>query len=65
MLYVGRIVGDGERRLDMHNLQLEGSLASSQGHRVRLDLAQLPEFRVFPGQVRPGLCVATLTPVET
>ncbi|KAK9825396.1 hypothetical protein WJX81_000373 [Elliptochloris bilobata] len=50
-LYVGRIVDDAEGRLDARALQLEGGLAASQGHRVRLDLAQLPDFRVFPGQV--------------
>ena len=53
--YTGRIVGDGEGRLDVAALQLEGGLAASQGHRVRLDMSQLPDFRVFPGQARPGL----------
>lgn len=49
---MGRIVGNGESRLDVHGLQLEGSLAASQGHRVRLDVGQLPHFRLFPGQAR-------------
>ena len=53
--YTGRIVGDGEGRLDVAALQLEGGLAASQGHRVRLDVSQLPDFRVFPGQARPSL----------
>jgi len=57
-LYVGRVVSDGAARLDAGGLQLEGSLAASQGHRVRLDLSQLPDFRVFPGQARPAPALA-------
>jgi hypothetical protein len=55
---VGRVVGDGAARLDAGSLQLEGSLAASQGHRVRLDLNQLPDFRVFSGQARPAPALA-------
>ena len=61
-LHTGRIVGDGEGRLDVAALQLEGGLAASQGHRVRLDVSQLPDFRIFPGQARPGLSCCRLFP---
>jgi hypothetical protein len=38
-------------RLNPESVLLEGSIRLSQGSRVRLDLSQCPEFRLFPGQV--------------
>ena len=53
-LFVGRVCGESEgARLSEGDLLLEGSLASSSGARVALDLSRLPAFRLFPGQARP------------
>ena len=50
-LHVGRVVCEGgEGRLSAGGVVLEGTLAHSQGASIRLDLAGLPAFRVFPGQ---------------
>lgn len=52
-LFVGRVCGESEGgRLAEGDLLLEGSLASSSGARVALDLSRLPAFRLFPGQAR-------------
>ena len=52
-LFVGRVCGESEgARLSEGDLLLEGSLASSSGARVALDLSRLPAFRLFPGQAR-------------
>ena len=51
---VGRIVPDWETAsgaLNDQSVLLEGSREASGGARVRLDLSQLPSFRIFPGQV--------------
>ena len=51
-LFVGRIVCDAEGgKLNPQSLLLEGSVRSSGGARVRLDVSRLPSFRLFPGQV--------------
>ena len=50
--FVGRIVCDSEGHLNASSALLEGTLQHSQGHSVRLDLSQLPSYRLFPGQVR-------------
>ena len=50
----GRIVAEWETSgaLNEQSVLLEGSREASSGVRVRLDLSQLPSFRIFPGQVR-------------
>ena len=52
----GRIVAEWETSgaLNEQSVLLEGSREASSGARVRLDLSQLPSFRIFPGQVRRG-----------
>lgn len=48
---VGRVCTEGEGKLNLQSIFLEGSRSSSNGCRVRLDLASCPEFALFPGQV--------------
>ena len=47
---VGRVVCEGDGRLNEASVLLEGSGAASDGHRVRLELRDLPRFALFPGQ---------------
>lgn len=47
---VGRVVCDSEGHLNASSVLLEGTLQHSQGHSVKLDLSQLPSYRLFPGQ---------------
>jgi len=49
---VGRVCCDGSGRLNAKSLLLEGSLDSSSGRRVSLDVSNVPQFSLFPGQVR-------------
>ena len=49
---MGRIVCDSEGHLNAKSVLLEGTLQHSAGHSVKLDLSQLPAYRLFPGQVR-------------
>ena len=48
---VGRVVCDSEGHLNASSVLLEGSLQRMQGCSVKLDLSQLPSYRLFPGQV--------------
>ena len=48
---VGRIVCDSEGHLNASSVLLEGSLQRMQGNSIKLDLSQLPSYRLFPGQV--------------
>ena len=51
-VFCGRIVCDTEGgRLNPQSVMLEGSIATSRGARVRLDLQACGEYRLFPGQV--------------
>jgi len=53
-LVVGRILTESEAgtgRINARSVLLEGSRATSNGHRVRLDLSRLPAYTFFPGQV--------------
>ena len=43
---------DSEGHLNANSVLLEGTLQHSAGHSVKLDLSQLPAYRLFPGQVR-------------
>ena len=56
---VGRVVCDSEGRLNEQSVQLEGSVATSNGMRVRLELRDVPRFSLFPGQV---VCVQGQNP---
>lgn len=44
--------------LNEQSVLLEGSREASGGARVRLDLSQLPSYRIFPGQVNKGWTVS-------
>ena len=48
---VGRIVCDSEGHLNASSALLEGTLQRAHGRSARLDLSQLPAYRLFPGQV--------------
>lgn len=51
-VFCGRIVCDTEGgRLNPQSVMLEGSIATSRGARVRLDLQACGDYRLFPGQV--------------
>jgi DNA polymerase alpha subunit B len=51
-LFCGRICCDTEgSRLNPQSVILEGSIATSKGARVRLDLSSCSEYRIFPGQI--------------
>lgn len=50
--FVGRICCDTEdSRLNAQSVLLEGSISTSQGARVRVDLSSCNEYRLFPGQI--------------
>ena len=48
---VGRVCCEGEGKLNVQSLFLEGSRASSNACRVRVDLRDCAEYALFPGQV--------------
>lgn len=48
---MGRVCCDSEGRINERSALLEGSARDSLGARVRMDLSQLGEFRIFPGQI--------------
>lgn len=48
---VGRVCCDGNGRLNANSLLLEGSMDSSSGRRVPLDVSNVPQFSLFPGQI--------------
>ena len=48
---VGRVCCDGNGRLNANSLLLEGSIETSSGRQVPLDVSNLPQFSLFPGQV--------------
>lgn len=49
--HCGRIVCDGEGKLNIASMLLEGDMDTSQGRRAKLNLSALPSFAVFPNQV--------------
>jgi len=49
---VGRIASESGGRLHRNSLLLEGDRLHSFGHSVSLDIESLPEYSLFPGQVR-------------
>ncbi|KAG8051016.1 hypothetical protein GUJ93_ZPchr0009g2163 [Zizania palustris] len=51
MFAVGMVICDGEGRLNEKSILLQGSVQHSRGQRVRLDLKDLDQFSLFPGQV--------------
>lgn len=48
---VGRIVCDAEGKLNAQSVYLETTRGSSSAVRIRLDLAEVPSYALFPGQV--------------
>ncbi len=65
-VFLGRVCCDTENgQLNPQSILLEGSMQTSKGTRVRLDLSLCPHYRTFPGQVAfvqgvnpSGFCVA-------
>jgi len=50
-LVMGRIQCDGEGRLNSNCVLLQGTMDTSDGAVLPVDLSQLPAFSLFPGQV--------------
>ncbi|CAK7327411.1 unnamed protein product [Dovyalis caffra] len=51
ILAVGMICCDGEGRLNENSIMLQSSVQHSGGRNVRLDLHNLNQFSIFPGQI--------------
>ncbi|CAL4896390.1 unnamed protein product [Urochloa decumbens] len=51
MFAVGMVTCDGEGHLNEKSILLQGSVEHSRGERVRLDLKDLDQFSLFPGQI--------------
>lgn len=51
MTLLGQIACDSNGKLNAKSAVLEGDRQRSAGARVPLDLSELPEFSLFPGQV--------------
>jgi DNA polymerase alpha subunit B len=70
--FVGRVCCDtDDGRLNAQSVMLEGSVALSNGVRVRMDLSAAKGYRLFPGQIvvakgtnPSGFCIAA-TAIET
>jgi len=48
---IGRVCCEAEGKLNAMSLVLEGSIESSNGARVKLDVQYVPEYSCFPGQI--------------
>lgn len=48
---IGRICCDSNGKLNAQSVLLEGSQELSAGSRVKLDLSEIRQFALFPGQV--------------
>lgn len=48
---LGRICCDSEGRLNANSLLLQGTQDLSRGHALSLDVSQIKEYSIFPGQV--------------
>ncbi|XP_058947693.2 DNA polymerase alpha subunit B [Pocillopora verrucosa] len=48
---IGRVCCDSNGKLNAQSVILEGSQEISSGQRIKLDLSELRQFTVFPGQV--------------
>ena len=48
---IGRICCDSNGKLNAQSVLLEGSQELSAGSRVKLDLSEVRQFALFPGQV--------------
>lgn len=56
----GRICNEAtEGKINRQSIILEGSLKESGGRRIRLDVSELTEFSIFPGQI---ICVQGINP---
>ena len=51
MTVVGRICCDTVGKLNSKSVMLEGSRESSAGKQIAMDLSQVPQFSLFPGQI--------------
>jgi len=58
---VGRVCCDSVGKLNASSLMLEGSLDLSYGQQVKVDLTNLQQFALFPGQVKPSTDTAAYT----
>ena len=51
MTVVGRICCDSNGKLNAKSVLLEGSRETSAGRHIPVDLTNLPQYSLFPGQV--------------
>lgn len=51
MVVVGRVCCDANGKLNAQSVILEGSLDLANGQTVKLDLSEVSQFALFPGQV--------------
>ena len=51
MFVIGRICCDSNGKLNSQSVVLEGSQELSSGQQIKLDLSELRQFALFPGQV--------------
>ena len=51
MYVIGRVCCDSNGKLNAQSVMLEGSQEMCAGQRVKLDLSQIRQFALFPGQV--------------
>ena len=47
----GRVACDSHGKLNSQSVVLEGSRSTSSGHTIPVDLSDLKEYALFPGQV--------------
>lgn len=57
---IGRICCDSNGKLNPQSVILEGSQELSSGQRIKLDLSELRQFALFPGQVMYYVLFITL-----
>ena len=51
MSVIGRICCDSNGKLNSQSVILEGSQELTSGQQIKLDLSELHQFALFPGQV--------------
>lgn len=64
MSVIGRICCDSNGKLNAQSVLLEGSQDLSSGVRVKLDLSEIRQFALFPGQVKADYLVFKWTSIE-
>jgi len=53
----GRVACDSHGKLNSQSVVLEGSRVTSSGHTIPVDLSELKQYALFPGQVQDSTVV--------